>query len=64
MCIRDSRSLVRGVTGFPVVRLSLIVVLLVFAVGVLGALAAGALDVSWWPALESPLPDPDQLPSR
>lgn len=61
---RGSRSLVRGVTGFPVVRLSLIVVLLVFAVGVLGALAAGALDVSWWPALESPLPDPDQLPSR
>lgn len=61
---RGSRSLVRGVTGFPVVRLALIVVLLVLAVGVLGALAAGALDVSWWPSLESPLPDPEQLPSR
>lgn len=61
---RGSRSLVRGVTGFPVVRVALIVVLLVLSVGVLGALAAGALDVSWWPSVESPLPDPEQLPSR
>lgn len=61
---RGSRSLVRGVTGFPVIRLALVVVLLVLAIGVLGALAAGALDVSWWPSVESPLPDPEQLPSR
>lgn len=61
---RGSRSIVRGVTGLPAARLGLIAVLVVFAVGVLGALAAGALDVSWWPAVESPMPDPQQLPSR
>ncbi|MGO1165539.1 MAG: serine/threonine-protein kinase [Janibacter sp.] len=61
---RGSRSLVRGVTGPAALRLGLLAVLLVFAVGVLGALAVGALDVSWWPSLESPLPDPEQLPGR
>lgn len=61
---RGSRSLVRGVTGPAALRLGLLAVLLVFAVGVLGALAVGALDVSWWPSLESPLPDPAQLPGR
>lgn len=61
---RGSRSLVRGVTGPPTLRVALLAVLLVFAVGVLGALAVGALDVSWWPSLESPMPGPEQLPTR
>lgn len=61
---RGSRSLVRSVTGVPAIRLGIVVVLVVFAVGILGALVAGALDVSWWPALESPMPDPQQLPGR
>lgn len=61
---RGSRSLVRGVTGVPAVRMTIIVALLVFAVGVLGALAVGALDVSWWPGVQSPLPTPEQLPGR
>jgi len=61
---RGSRSLVRSVTGAPAVRLTIIAILLVFAVGVLGALAVGALDVSWWPGVQSPLPTPEQLPVR
>ena len=61
---RGSRSLVRSVTGTPAVRLTIIAILLVFAVGVLGALAVGALDVSWWPGVQSPLPTPEQLPVR
>ena len=61
---RGSRSLVRGVTGAPAARAGLIVVLCLFAVGVLGALAVGALDVSWWPSVSSPLPGPGELPTR
>lgn len=61
---RGSRSLVRGVTGPSAVRLVVVACLVVFGVGVLGALAVGALDVSWWPSLSSPLPSPDQLPGR
>lgn len=61
---RGSRSLVRGVTGAPAARGLLIAVLLVLALGLLGALAVGAIDVSWWPTLQSPLPTPEQLPTR
>lgn len=61
---RGSRSIARSVTGIPVVRLVVIAVLVVLAVGVLGALVAGALDISWWPGPVSPLPGPEQLPSR
>ncbi|UTT66438.1 serine/threonine protein kinase [Janibacter sp. CX7] len=61
---RGSRSLVRGVTGPSALRVLVLGVLVVFAVGVLGALAAGALDVSWWPDVSSPLPGPEQLPGR
>lgn len=61
---RGSRSLVRGVTGVPAARVVLTAVLVVFAVGVLGALAVGALEVSWWPGVSSPLPGPEQLPAR
>ncbi|QOK23173.1 serine/threonine protein kinase [Janibacter indicus] len=61
---RGSRSLVRGVTSVPAARVVLIAVLVVFAVGVLGALAVGALEVSWWPDVSSPLPGPEQLPAR
>ena len=61
---RGSRSLVRSVTGVPALRVAIVVVLLVLAVGVLGALVAGAADVTWWPGLESPLPGPEQLPGR
>ncbi|WP_346008160.1 serine/threonine-protein kinase [Janibacter terrae] len=61
---RGSRSLVRSVTGVPAARGLVVAVLLVVALGVLGALAVGAIDVSWWPALQSPLPTPGQLPSR
>lgn len=61
---RGSRSLVRGVTGAPAARGLLIAALLVLALGLLGALAVGAIDVSWWPTLQSPLPTPEQLPTR
>ena len=61
---RGSRSLARSVTGSPTVRRVIVVVLVVLAVGVLGALVAGALDVSWWPSSTSPLPGPEQLPGR
>lgn len=61
---RGSRSMARGVTGVPAIRLVVIACLVVFAVGVLGALAVDALQVSWWPAVQSPLPGPEQLPSR
>ena len=43
------------------------VVLVVGVVGVgalVGALAVGALEVSWWPDVQSPMPSPEQLPSR
>ncbi|RWU82689.1 serine/threonine protein kinase [Janibacter hoylei PVAS-1] len=61
---RGSRSLVRSVTGVPVARVVITACLVVFAVGVLGALAVGALEVSWWPDVQSPMPSPEQLPSR
>lgn len=61
---RGSRSLVRSVTGVPAVRTVLVVALVVVAVGVLGGLVAGALDITWWPSGSSPLPGPEQLPSR
>ena len=61
---RGSRSMARSVTGPPALRLVVVAALLVFAVGVLGALAVGALDISWWPSLGSPLPSADQLPGR
>ncbi|WP_114201664.1 serine/threonine-protein kinase [Janibacter anophelis] len=61
---RGSRSMVRAVTGAPPVRMLVIAALVVYAVAVLGALAAGALDVSWWPGVGSPLPSPEQLPTR
>ncbi|KRE36079.1 hypothetical protein ASG73_15615 [Janibacter sp. Soil728] len=61
---RGSRSMARSVTGPPALRLVVVAALLVLAVGVLGALAVGAIDVSWWPSLGSPLPSPDQLPGR
>lgn len=61
---RGSRSMVRGVTGAPAVRMLVVAALVVLAIGVLGALAVDALQVSWWPTVESPLPNPDQLPSR
>ena len=32
--------------------------------GSIGALAVGALEVSWWPDVQSPMPSPEQLPSR
>ena len=54
----------RSVTGPPALRLVVVAALLIFAVGVLGALAVGALDISWWPSLGSPLPSADQLPGR
>lgn len=61
---RGSRSLARSVTGVAVVRYVLIAVLVVIAVGVLGALLAGALEITWWPGTVSPLPGPEQLPTR
>nr|WP_257909383.1 hypothetical protein [Janibacter limosus] len=61
---RGSRSMARSVTGPPALRLVVVAALLIFAVGVLGALAVGALDISWWPSLGSPLPSADQLPGR
>ncbi len=59
---RGSRSLVRSVTGIAPVRVALAVALLVAGLVVLGGLAVQALDVSWWPGMQSPLPDPQQLP--
>lgn len=61
---RGSRSLVRSVTGVPSVRTGLVAVLVVVAVGLLGALVVGAVDISWWPQPSSPLPGPEQLPAR
>ncbi len=61
---RGSRSLVRSVTGVDSVRTGLVAILVIGAVGLLGALVVGAVDISWWPQPSSPLPGPEQLPAR
>lgn len=59
---RGSRSMVRGVTTPTPFRVVAVLALLAVGLIVLGGLVLGSLDVSWWPMLESPVPDPPQLP--
>ncbi|MBM6545289.1 serine/threonine protein kinase [Janibacter sp. YIM B02568] len=61
---RGTRSLVRGVTGVAPIRVGLTVLLAVAGLLLLGAALSAGAPATWWPLVDSPVPDTPWIPSR
>ena len=61
---RGTRSLVRGVTGVAPIRVGLTVLLAVAGLLLLGAALSAGAPATWWPLVDSPVPDAPWIPSR
>ncbi len=61
---RGTRSIARSLTGSPAARTGITLALWALGVVLLGLALSAGFPSTWWPLVESPLPDTTWLPAR